>query len=65
MLNTTTQAHVDSAIDLFLGLAESAYSEYQSKPFESPEYWNARDLYVSLSNTAAQLMGDKTANPFI
>lgn len=60
-----TQQHVDAAKDYFLALAEKEYEAYSALPLESPKWWFHRDRYVSLSNTAAQLMGDRKLNPFI
>ena len=58
-----TQKEIDIARDYFLELAEKAFDAYSKLTFESNQWQIERDKYVSLSNTAAQLMGEKV-NPF-
>lgn len=65
MKNIATAAHQSAACNYFLALAEKEATAMQAFAFESSPWQFHRDRYVSLSNTAAQLMGDKTANPFI
>lgn len=60
----TKQKDIDKARNYFLELSENAFEAYSKLTFESVEWQTERDKYVSLSNTAAQLMGEKSANPF-
>jgi hypothetical protein len=60
-----TQKDIDIARDYFIQLSEKAFESYSTLEFESLEWQTERDKYVSLSNTAAQLMGEKSASPFI
>lgn len=58
-----TQKDIDIARDYFLELAEKSFEAYSKLTFESNQWQTERDKYISLSNTAAQLMGEKV-NPF-
>ena len=59
------ETHRQAAEDYFIALAEKEYAIYSKLKPETPQWWKHRDAYCSLSNTAAQLMGDKTTQPFI
>lgn len=57
--------HQKAAENYFLNLADIEETEMGKFARESSPWQFHRDRFVSLSNTAAQLMGDKSAQPFI
>lgn len=58
------QLHLSNSINYFLALAESYQCQYLALEYGTSEWQDARDIYVNLSNAAAQLMGERL-NPFI
>lgn len=57
------QTHLNLAIRYFIDLSEVFEEKCFSLEYGSKEWQYSRDIYVSLSNSAAQLMGEKV-NPF-